>query len=227
MNRKSNPDTVAAPIGAYVHAVEIPPNSRTLYISGQVGIGPDGLLKEGVEAQSEQVFANILAILKANDMGLEDMVKFTSYLVNPSDLQAYRAARARAFGDFRTASTLAIVQALAGPQYLVEVEAIAAKAIPAPSVAAPARAAAKAKAPAKKAPAKRAAAKPAPVKAAVQKAPARKAAAKTVAAKPAPAKSAPAKKPAAKKAPVKKVPAKAAAPRRMPGKAARKPTRRR
>jgi 2-iminobutanoate/2-iminopropanoate deaminase len=212
MNRKSNPDTVAAPIGAYVHAVEIPPNSRTLYISGQVGIGPDGLLKEGVEAQSEQVFANILAILKANDMGLEDMVKFTSYLVNPSDLQAYRAARVRAFGDFRTASTLAIVQALAGPQYLVEVEAIAAKAMPTARAAAPARAAVKAKAPAKKA-----APKPAAKKASVKK----------PAAKKAPAKKAPAKKAPAKKAPAKKVVAKAAAPRRAPAKTARKPARRR
>jgi 2-iminobutanoate/2-iminopropanoate deaminase len=219
MNRKSNPDTVAAPIGAYVHAVEIPPNSRTLYISGQVGIGPDGQLKEGVEAQSEQVFANILAILKANDMGLEDMVKFTSYLVNPSDLQAYRAARARAFGDFRTASTLAIVQALAGPQYLVEVEAIAAKAIPAPRASAPARAPARAvaKAPAKKA-APKAVAKKAPAKAAAKKAPAKKTA---------PAKKAPAKKPAAKKATAKKIVAKAAAPRRAPAKSARKPAGRR
>jgi len=212
MNRKSDPATVATPIGAYVHAVEIPPNSRTLYISGQVGIGPDGQLKEGVEAQAEQVFANILAILKANDMDLEDMVKFTSYLVNPSDLQAYRAARARAFGDFRTASTLAIVQALAGPQYLVEVEAIAAKAVPAPRAAAPVRAAVKAKAPAKKA-----APKPAAKKALVKKA----------AAKKAPAKKAPTKKPASKKPASKKVVAKVAAPRRAPAKSARKPARRR
>src|SRR6185436_11815180 len=117
MNRASNPPTVAAPIGAYSHSVEIPPHSRILYISGQVGIGPDGLLKEGVEAQTEQVCRNIVAILEANGMSTADLVKVNSYIINPSDLGAFRAARSRVLGDVKPASTLAVIQALAGPQY--------------------------------------------------------------------------------------------------------------
>ena len=179
MNRATNPTTVAAPIGAYSHSVEIPPHSRILYISGQVGIGPDGLLKEGVEAQTEQVCRNIVAILEANGMGLSDLVKVNSYLINPGDLGAFRAARTRVFGDAKPASTLAVIQALAGPQYLVEIEAIAAQSVAVrdqPAARPAARRAAK-KASARKASAKKA--KPAPKKAAAaKKAPAKKAAKK-------------------------------------------------
>lgn len=182
MNRANNPSTVAPPIGAYSHSVEIPPHSRILYISGQVGIGPDGLLKEGVEAQTEQVCRNILAILEANGMGLNDLVKVNSYIINPSDLAGFRAARTRVFGDAKPASTLAVIQALAGPQYLVEIEAIAAQGVAmrdipaaAPSVRkSGARKAAKkvTKKAAKKAPAKKTAKK------AAKKAPAKKTAKK-------------------------------------------------
>lgn len=183
MNRATNPTTVAAPIGAYSHSVEIPPHSRILYISGQVGIGPDGLLKEGVEAQTEQVCRNIVAILEANGMGLSDLVKVNSYLINPGDLGAFRAARTRVFGDAKPASTLAVIQALAGPQYLVEIEAIAAQSVAMRDLPAGKPAARK---PAKKAPARKASAKkakPAPkkkpaAKKAAKKAPARKAAKK-------------------------------------------------
>ncbi len=180
MNRANNPTSVAPPIGAYSHSVEIPPGSRILYISGQVGMSPDGVLKEGVEAQTEQVCRNIVAILEANGMGLKDLVKVNSYIINPGDLAAFRAARNRVFGDFKPASTLAVIQALAGPQYLVEIEAIAAQAVAAPRAAAsaPARKASKkaAKKAAKKAPAKKAAKKAA--KKTAKKAPARKAAKK-------------------------------------------------
>ena len=169
MNKATNPPTVAAPIGAYTHSIEIPPHSRILYISGQVGLGPDGQLKEGVEAQTEQTCRNIIAILEAAGMGVQDLVKLNSYLVNPNDVGAFRAARVRVFGDAKPASTLAVIQALAAPQYLVEIEAVAAQSVPmADIVPAPAR-----RAPARRAPTRKKAKKTA------KKAPARKAAKKT------------------------------------------------
>jgi 2-iminobutanoate/2-iminopropanoate deaminase len=172
MNRATNPPTVAPPIGAYSHSVEIPPHSRILYISGQVGIGPDGLLKEGVEAQTEQTCRNILAILEANGMGIADVVKLNSYIINPSDLGAFRAARTRVFGDAKPASTLAVIQALAGPQYLVEIEAVAAQGVAMRDI--PASRPAVRKSGSAKA-ATRKASKKAPARKAAKKAPARKA----------------------------------------------------
>jgi enamine deaminase RidA (YjgF/YER057c/UK114 family) len=50
MNRRHTPDTVAAPFGTYSHAVEVPAGSRLLYISGEVGVLPDGSVPEGIEA---------------------------------------------------------------------------------------------------------------------------------------------------------------------------------
>ena len=42
MNIRHTPDTIAAPFGPYSHAVEVPQGSRLLYISGEVGVLPDG-----------------------------------------------------------------------------------------------------------------------------------------------------------------------------------------
>ena len=44
MNIRHTPNTVAAPFGPYSHAVEVPGGSRLLYISGEVGVLPDGTM---------------------------------------------------------------------------------------------------------------------------------------------------------------------------------------
>ena len=126
--RKLNPDTIAPPIGAYTQAILLPPNAKVLQISGQVGIDPAGVVPQGVTAQAEAIFDNIQAILAAADMGPEDLIKLTAYLVEPDDLPAYGAVRAARLGDLRPCSTLVFVKALVRPDLVVEVEAIAARA---------------------------------------------------------------------------------------------------
>jgi enamine deaminase RidA (YjgF/YER057c/UK114 family) len=127
-NRIHNPSTVAAPIGSYSHGIEVPPNARWLYISGQVGIGPDGKVGEGIARQAELVWQNILGILASAGMGPADLVKVNTYLTRKEDIAESRAARAKALGDVRPASTLVVISALAAPEYLIEIEAHAAKA---------------------------------------------------------------------------------------------------
>jgi enamine deaminase RidA (YjgF/YER057c/UK114 family) len=53
MNKIHEPAGVAPPVGAYSHAIEVAAGARTLYISGQVGILPDGSTASGIEAQAE------------------------------------------------------------------------------------------------------------------------------------------------------------------------------
>ncbi len=60
-------------------------------------------------------------------MGVGDLVKITTYLVNADDLAAAGAARARFLGDARPASATVIVKALVKPEWLIEIEAIAAQ----------------------------------------------------------------------------------------------------
>ncbi len=103
-------------------------NARWLAISGQVGMDREGKIANGVKAQSEQVFRNIAACLEANGMRKEDLVKVTVFLTDAVFLAEYRAGRSAVFGDDnQPASTLLIVAGLASPDFLVEVEAWAAK----------------------------------------------------------------------------------------------------
>ena len=128
MNKVYNPKTIAAPVGAYSHAVEIAPGARTLFISGQVGVTPDGKVGAGITAQAEAVWGNIVGILKAAGMDVRDLVKVNILLVNPDDIAPSRAVRNRFLGDHKPASTLAVISRLAAPEYLIEIEAVAAKA---------------------------------------------------------------------------------------------------
>ncbi len=123
-----NPSTVAAPTGPFSHGVETPPNARWLHISGQVGVTPDGKVPAEFEAQAEQCWRNVKAVLAAAGMGVENLVKCTHFLTRAEDVATYGKVRARELGAARPASTLLVISALARPGLLVEVEAVAAKA---------------------------------------------------------------------------------------------------
>jgi enamine deaminase RidA (YjgF/YER057c/UK114 family) len=127
MNKAINPDGVAPPFSLYSHAVVTPAGARVLQVSGQVGVARDGSIATGFAAQAAQVWANIVEILKAADMGVRDLVKVNTFLVNRDDLAASRAARDGVLQGHRPASTLVFVSGLANPAWLIEVEVIAAK----------------------------------------------------------------------------------------------------
>jgi enamine deaminase RidA (YjgF/YER057c/UK114 family) len=127
MNKFTNPPSVAKPAGNYTHSVEVAAGARTLYISGQVGVLPDGSTAQGITAQADAVWSNIANILKAADMAITDLVKITVLVVNAADIPATRPVRDRYLGTHKPASTLMVVAGLASPAYLLEIEAIAAK----------------------------------------------------------------------------------------------------
>ena len=71
---------------------------------------------------------NILAILRGNGMRKGHLVKITVYLTDPRHIEAYRAARKKIIGDAtRPPSTLLVIDGLASPDLLIEIEAWAAK----------------------------------------------------------------------------------------------------
>lgn len=98
-----------------------------VYVAGQVAFGHDGEIVGGndMEAQSEQVFANIRDILQLAGASLDDVMKLTVFMVDPSQYDGYGRARSRAFPKNRPASTLIPVEKLIRPGLLVEVEAYA------------------------------------------------------------------------------------------------------
>jgi 2-iminobutanoate/2-iminopropanoate deaminase len=122
-----NPQTVAPPFSRYSHGVEATAGARWLYISGQVGVTPEGKVADGAAAQIEQAWRNVVSVLEAAGMGPRDLVKVTTFLINRDDLPTARTVRDRMLQGAAPASTLLFVAGLASPEWLVEVEAIAAR----------------------------------------------------------------------------------------------------
>lgn len=129
MNEIVNPKTVHKPLGAYSHSVKVPKDAEWLVVAGQVGIDAKGKMQPTIAKQAEQTFRNILACLRANGMNKSHLVRLQVFLTDPRSIDAYRAARKKVLGDdVRPPSTLLIVDGLASPDLLIEVEAMAAKA---------------------------------------------------------------------------------------------------
>ena len=118
---------VASQIGKYSDAIEVPPNARWLYTSGTPGLALDGNLPSDVTGQAEIAWTHIINMLKQADMSVNDLVKVTHYLLRAEDIPAYVQVRTKFLGDARPASMLLIVPALVKPNFLLEIEAIAAQ----------------------------------------------------------------------------------------------------
>lgn len=121
-----NPPDIAAPVSRYSQGVSAPQAARWLHVSGQVGVAPDGRLEDGFAAQMERSLKNLLAVLAADGMEIRNLVKITVFITRLADVAAYREIRDRLLDGHAPASTLLIVAGLAHPDYLVEIEGLAA-----------------------------------------------------------------------------------------------------
>ena len=126
LHRFINPDTISKPVG-YTHVVETT-GSRTVYISGQVAFDLQGNIVgvNDMSAQAEQVFKNLQAALASVNAIFEDVVKFTFYMLDISQIQAVRDVRNRYINTATPpASTAVEVRQLFRKELLLEIEAIA------------------------------------------------------------------------------------------------------
>jgi 2-iminobutanoate/2-iminopropanoate deaminase len=105
----------AAPASNYVQAVEMTTPGRSLVISGQIGVTPDGQMLSGYHAQAEQAWRNALAGLAACNMQISDIVRSVSTTWHPGNVSAYREIRDRMLQGHAPASTYVIVAGLAIP----------------------------------------------------------------------------------------------------------------
>ncbi|MEO8177093.1 MAG: RidA family protein [Sphingomicrobium sp.] len=71
----------------------------TLYLSGQIGIGAEGKLPAGIDAQTKQAMDNIGGVLKARGLGFGDVVKCTVMLDNMADWPAFNKVYVTYFPD--------------------------------------------------------------------------------------------------------------------------------
>jgi enamine deaminase RidA (YjgF/YER057c/UK114 family) len=128
MLKTFNPPGVAPPASRYSHGAEVGSGARWLYISGQVGTAPDGSIRQGLKAQMGQVFANIGTVLEAAGMAKKNVVKLTVFVTQPGPeaVALYRTLRDQWFEGHAPAATYLVVAGLAHPDFLVEIEAVAA-----------------------------------------------------------------------------------------------------
>lgn len=128
MTHKIHDIGVAARIGTYGDCIEASPNQRWLFTSGTPGMDEAGELPGDITAQAELAWGHILTMLDRAGMEVGDLVKITQYLTRAEDIPAYAKVRARVLGDARPASMMLVVAALPRPEFLLEIEAVAARA---------------------------------------------------------------------------------------------------
>lgn len=126
MPRKFNPEGAPAP-AFYSQGAEVEASARMVFVSGQVGVRPDGSVAEGIGEQTQVAIDNIKSVLAAAGMEASDIVKSTIYLTDEADFEGFAAAGAPILASPPAATTLLYVKALASPALLVEIEAIAAR----------------------------------------------------------------------------------------------------
>jgi enamine deaminase RidA (YjgF/YER057c/UK114 family) len=123
----SNPEGVHAPLGPYSHTVFVPAGGGLLFVSGQIGVAPDGSCASTIEGQADQAFRNLTGLLAAHDLDVSSVIKLTVFIVVGHDGGAVREARERYFGSVAPASTTVYVSGLVRPEWFIEVEAVAQK----------------------------------------------------------------------------------------------------
>ena len=108
----------------YSHVVKIGP---WVFIAGQTASDENGNVvgKDDTVAQTDQVIKNLTTAVAAVGGTYADIVKTTVYVVGQSNLEAIRAARAKYAGENPPTSTLLVIERLANPDYMLEIEAVA------------------------------------------------------------------------------------------------------
>jgi enamine deaminase RidA (YjgF/YER057c/UK114 family) len=126
VHKPLSPTSIHPPFAPYSPGVEVASRSRLVFVSGQLGIAKDGTIPPDCGGQAELAFANIEAILAEAGMGLKDIVRINAYVTGREHLQSYMQVRNKLFSEPFPTSTLMIVAGFARPEFVVEIEAIAA-----------------------------------------------------------------------------------------------------
>jgi 2-iminobutanoate/2-iminopropanoate deaminase len=120
-------------IGLYSHAVPLPAGSGLLMVSGQLSVDATGtpVAVGDFEGQVRTVFASLEMIVRHAGGSPQSILKMTTYLTDAEHVVRFYEERARLFEEMYPdgvypGNTLLVVQRLVRPEFLIEIEAIAA-----------------------------------------------------------------------------------------------------
>ena len=112
---------------AYSHVVTVTGPAKMIYLAGQLGRDLEGNIvgPNDMRAQMEQTFKNLDACLKEAGATWADVVKTNTFVTNYAEFSKCSDIRMRYFGVATPTSTTVGVTRLAGPDFMVEIEAVA------------------------------------------------------------------------------------------------------
>ena len=125
--RTLNPDSIVKPASNYAQGVVHSTAAERIVISGQIGLRPDGSLEDGLEAQMERAWSNLLGVMAAGGFDKEHLIRVTIYVTVPGQASLHRRVRDKMLEGHLCANTYIEISALAAPEFLVEIEAEAVK----------------------------------------------------------------------------------------------------
>lgn len=120
------PTRIHPPFAPYNHGILVPEGQQLVFCSGQLGITPDKIVPPDCAGQARICFDSIAAILAEANMTLANIVRINAFVTGREHLADYMAVRNTLFSEPYPASTLMIVSGFARPEFVVEIEAIAA-----------------------------------------------------------------------------------------------------
>ncbi len=125
---RTNPEGISKPFASYSHVVTAEGAQKLVFCAGQVAADADGnvLPPDDFDAQAKMVMENLTKALAAGGAKISDVTKITIYIVNQHDVQKARGVLKTYFGEHPPGSTLCVLRGLAHPNFLIEIEAIAA-----------------------------------------------------------------------------------------------------
>jgi 2-iminobutanoate/2-iminopropanoate deaminase len=126
VHKPLSPSGIHPPFAPYSHGIEIAAGSRLVFCSGQLGIAADAKIPPGCADQTELCFANIRAVLREAGMDLGNIVRINAFVAGREHLRPYMEVRNRLLAEPYPASTLVVVSGFARPEFVVEVEVVAA-----------------------------------------------------------------------------------------------------
>lgn len=120
------PPDIHPPFAPYSHGVSVPAGQQLVFVSGQLGIDAAGVVPVDCAGQAHICFDNIAAVLREAGLGLQHVVRINAYVSGREHLPAYMGVRNTLFAEPLPASTLMIVSGFARPEFVVEIEVVAA-----------------------------------------------------------------------------------------------------
>lgn len=122
-----NPQDVSQPIGPYSQGALVRESGSWLHIAGQIGAPVSGQAAATFTEQADLAWANVCHVLKDSGMEVTNLVKVVTYIVGTENIPAMGPVREKYLQGHCPAATLLIVPALARPEWLVEIAAVAFK----------------------------------------------------------------------------------------------------